>query len=208
MGDRHDPVWAVRLVKRALKVLAILALFAVLVLLAWSLLPEDPPRPELHITTDAEVFAGESSLGTGEILLDDNALRANGAAFPAGTPLADICAVLFPGEEFRGPIMVDSAELPLLPAGVECYLRGNDRRVVRLFVFEDGNNWQVVPLRFRHPERGWVYTFASQEALSSGWALGRNFRKRREDAKQATLTSVEGSFPADGTWATGPIRIR
>lgn len=205
----HDPQWAVRLLKRALNAVAALVLLLVVLGTIWLLLPEGPAETELRISTNAQASFAGRELGTGEILLDDAALRAGGTVVPAGRDLAEIAARLFPGEEFRGPFMVEAHSMPRHTAGFECHLRrGEIWRVVRVWIFQiEDAHWLAVPIEFRDG-KGRVHTNCTASEASMGWAMARSLVKRRTHMVRATVAATDGDFPGDEEVRVGPIEIR
>jgi hypothetical protein len=205
----QDPQWAVRLLKRALKAVAALVLLLVVLGTVWLLLPEGPAETELRISTNAQASLAGRDLGSGEILLDDSALRAGGTIVPAGRDLAEIAASLFPGEEFRGPFMVEVHSMPRHTAGFECYLsRGEDWRVARVWIFRiEDAHWLAVPIEFRD-SKGRVHTNCTASEVSMGWAIARSLVKRRTHTVRATVVATDGGFPAEDEYRIGPIEIR
>jgi hypothetical protein len=204
--DRPDPLWAIRWVKRAFWTLAGLVALVVLLVVAWWLLPVAPAELELRLTTNAEVTLGDSSLGSGEIFLDDSALREHGVVVNANTELHEIAARIFPGEEFRGQFGHSPQSLPMIPDGVQCHLRsGETWRVVRIFVFPiEDEQWLALPISFRD-EQGRVHTAGSGARTDIGWVLERNLVKRPTHEKVAVVTTVDDEPPGEGmsTWHFG-----
>ncbi len=204
--EKPDPLWAIRWAKRAFWALAGLVALVIVLVVTWWLLPVAPIELELRLATHADVTLGETSLGSGEIVLDDSALREHGIAVDAGTELHDIAARIYPSEEFRGQFGHSPESLPMIPDGVQCHLRsGESWRVVRIFVFPlDDERWLVVPLSFRDTG-GRVHTAGSGARTDVGWSLMRNMTKQPYHAKLATISTVDDEPPGEGesTWHFG-----
>ena len=203
--DGHDPLWARRLAWRALKAAAALVVALVLVFVVWTLLPEDAAAPVLHLSTNSEVLLRGESLGTGNVVIDAAALREAGVVVPAGASLEAICGALFPGEEFRGPIMVDASSIPRETAGFECYLQNaGSWRIARVWVFAiEDDQWLAVPIQFRDTQ-GRVHTTCPASDGSMGWALTRAITKRRSHSVTANLRATDGTYPEEGSFRVGP----
>jgi hypothetical protein len=176
-------------------------LFVILVLAAGYLIfgtPElsfssEKGNIELQLDTDGEALLRGRSLGTGEIVLDDAALRSGGVIVPAGTGIEAIAGELFPGEQFRGPRSTNTDSLPSDGAGTECYLRGTEQqRVVRVWVFElDEYSWLAVALEFRDTQ-GRVHT----KVRTSGVSTNTSFIKKHDfHWKTAKVLMTDGEFP-------------
>jgi hypothetical protein len=205
----HDPQWAVRWLKRVLKLAAALLLLLVVLAITWHLLPQGPAEIELALTTNSPASLAGRELGTGEIVLDDAALRAGGAVFPAGTDLSDMAARLFPSEEFRGPLMVDAHSLPRETDGFECELHNaGNWRIARVWVFAiEDDQYLAVPIQFRD-SAGRVHTACPESRGSMGWSVTRSFAKRRSHKVSATVRTTEGTFLDEGEVRIGSMKIR
>jgi hypothetical protein len=176
-------------------------LFGILVLAAGYLIfgtPElsfssEKGNIELQLDTDGEALLRGRSLGTGEIVLDDAALRSGGVIVPAGTGIEAIAGELFPAEQFRGPWNTNAESLPSDGGGIECYLRGLEhQRVVRIWVFElDEHSWLAVALEFRDAQ-GRVHTKVGTAGVSTNTSF---IKKHDFHWKTAKVRMTEGEFP-------------
>jgi hypothetical protein len=203
-----DPLRTVRLTKRVLVAGLALAVLAALLFGAWKMLPQDTARVGLRINTTAEAFLRGQPLGTGEILLDDATLRSAGVVVPADTNFEEIARALVRDEQFRGPLMVNTEGLPFAPGGYECYLRGDNWRVARVWVFEiEDGNWLAVPVEFRDA-KGRVHTDVSDETISFGVGTSMTLQKNSHDEKSVTVFTVDGTFPRVGEMVIHPTKIR
>jgi hypothetical protein len=196
-------------VKRLLKAAAALLVVLVLVFVVWTLLPEDAAAPSLRLSTNAELLLRGESLGSGDVVIDAAALRKAGVVVPAGASLEAVCNALFPGEEFRGPIMVAASSIPRETAGFECYLHNaGSWRIARVWVFAiEDDQWLTVAIQFRDAN-GRSHTYCNQNTASFGLSVTNSLHKRRSNTKSAQVMAVDGTFPADGQIRTGPIKIR
>jgi hypothetical protein len=179
-------------------VLSIVLIGLVLLIAYWvNLWPElslssEKGNIELNLETDGEAFLRGKSLGTGTIVLDDAALRSAGVIVPAGTGIEGIADELFAGEQFRGPWKTDTDALPLNAEGTQCFLRGKEPRVVRVWVFAlDELSWLAMAVEFRDAQ-GRVHT----KVRSSGIATNTSIMKKYDfHSKSAQVLMTDGDFP-------------
>jgi hypothetical protein len=151
-----------------------------------------PAAVELTLETDGEALLDGRSLGTGTFVLDDATLRSAGMVVPAGSSITEIVSLLFPREEFCGPWTTRSDAAVMNPEGVQCYLRGREQRVVRIWVFElDDYDWLAVPMQFRD-SKGRVHTEIETTGVFTNSSRMKKYNIRHMSAE---VLMVDGTFP-------------